>query len=69
MYVIEVGPISNNPQTNYKVVFGDFVSRSQILDSLRQAALLREEFGLTTKDDTLETLKEAENKLLNLNIG
>lgn len=68
MYVIEVGPIKDNPQTNYKVVFGNDVSLSKVLDRLKQAAQLREQSGLTTEANTIETLKEAESKLLALNI-
>lgn len=63
MHVIDVGPISNNPQTAYKLVFGRNVSPEKVLDSLKQIAKMREELGLTTEQNTLETVREAEQKI------
>jgi hypothetical protein len=63
MHIVDVGPISNNPQTSYKLIFGRNVSMSKILDSLKQIAEMREKSGLTTEENTIQTVKEAQVKL------
>lgn len=63
MRIIDVGPISNNPQTSYKLIFGRNVSASKVLDSLKQIAEMREKLGLTTEENTIQTVKEAQAKL------
>lgn len=63
MHIIDVGPISNNPQTSYKLVFGRNVSVEKVIDSLKQIAEMREKLGLTTEENTVETIKEAQSKL------
>jgi len=63
MHIIDIGPIKDNPQTFYKLVFGKNVSLSKVLDSLKQNAEMRERLGLTTEENTIETVKEAEQKL------
>jgi hypothetical protein len=68
MRIIDVGPISNNPQTSYKLVFGQDVSASKILDSLKKIAEMRERLGVTTVENTIQTVKEAEAKLQALDI-
>jgi len=68
MRIIDVGPISNNPQTSYKLVFGQDVSASKILDSLKKIAEMREKLGVTTVENTIQTVKEAEAKLQALDI-
>ena len=68
MRIIDVGPISNNPQTSYKLIFGRNVSASKVLDSLKQIAELREKLGLTTEENTIQTVREAQAKLNALDI-
>lgn len=63
MHIIDVGPISNNPQTYYKLVFGYNVSVEKVLDSLKETAEMRERLGLTTEANTVATVKEAQEKL------
>jgi hypothetical protein len=63
MHIIDVGPISNNPQTYYKLVFGYNVSTDRVLNSLRETAEMREKLGLTTEANTVATVKEAQEKL------
>jgi hypothetical protein len=63
MHIIDVGPIRNNPQTAYKLVFGRNVSMEKVLDSLKEIAEMREKLGLTTEQNTLDTVREAEEKL------
>lgn len=63
MHIIDVGPISNNPQTSYKLIFGRNVSVAKVLDSLKQIAELRESCGLTTEENTLQTIEEAQRKI------
>lgn len=66
MHIIDIGPIHNNPQTHYKLIFGRNVSIGKVLYSLEQIAKMRQSFGLTTEENTLETVKEAQIKLLAL---
>jgi hypothetical protein len=68
MRIIDVGPISNNPQTSYKLIFGRNVSASKVLDSLKQLAEMREKLGLTTEENTIQTVREAQAKLNALDI-
>ena len=68
MRIIDVGPISNNPQTSYKLIFGRNVSAAQVLDSLKQLAEMREKLGATTEENTIQTVKEAQAKLAALNL-
>lgn len=68
MHVINVGPISNNPQTSYTLVFGRDVSGNRILNSLKEIAEMREEIGLTTEENTLATVEEAQKKLIALGL-
>jgi hypothetical protein len=68
MRIIDVGPISNNPQTSYKLVFGRDVSATKILDSLKRIAEMREKLGVTTVENTIQTVKEAQAKLQALDI-
>ncbi len=68
MRIIDVGPISNNPQTSYKLIFGRNVSTSKVLDSLKQIAEMREKLGATTAENTIQTVKEAEAKLQALDV-
>lgn len=68
MHIIDVGPISNNPLTTYKLVFGRDVSTEEVLRSLKQIAEMREKCGATTAENTIETVKEAEAKLQSLNL-
>ena len=63
MRIIDVGPISNNPQTSYKLIFGRNVSVSKVLDSLKQIAEMREKLGVTTEENTIQTVQEAKAKL------
>lgn len=63
MHVLEIGPIQNNPQSIYTLVFGANVSVAKILASLVESAKMREELGLTTEEITIETVKQAETKL------
>lgn len=63
MHIVDVGPISDNPQTYYQLVFGKNVSIERVLNSLKQIAEMREQCGLTTEQNTIETVKEAEKKL------
>lgn len=65
MHVIDIGPVNNNPQTFFTLVFGDNVSISEILNTLQQVAEFREKLGLTTKNNTIEIIEEAKLKLLN----
>lgn len=60
MIVIEIG--SQKTQA-YKLVFGKDVSSEDILEQLKETASLREGVGLTTKEETLEIIKEAKEKL------
>ena len=66
MHIIEIGPISNNPQTSYKLVFGQNVSVADVLNSLTRSAKLREQLGFTTEANTIATVEEAQKKLANL---
>lgn len=68
MRIIDVGPMGNNPQTSYKLIFGRNVSASKVLDSLKQIAEMREKLGLTTEENTIQTVKEAQAKLQALDI-
>jgi hypothetical protein len=68
MHVIDVGPISDNPQTIYKLIVGSNVSVTKALDTLKEIALLREKLGLTTVENTIATVKEAQLKLEALSI-
>ena len=63
MHVIDIGPISNNPQTSYKLVFGHKVSIEQVLGSLKQLAEMRQKLGFTTEEHTQQTLSEAKLKI------
>jgi hypothetical protein len=66
MHVINVGPINNNPQTSYTLVFGQNVPGRKVLNSLQEVAEMRQECGLTTKENTIETVREAQIKLVAL---
>lgn len=68
MRVIDINPVNDNPQTAYTIVFGNNVSSDKILNYLQSIAEMREELGLTTKANTLETVQAAKNKLKELNI-
>lgn len=67
MFVIDIGPIeNNNPQTSYKLVFGQNVSFEEVLNSLTRSAKLREDLGFTTTANTIATVQEAQKKLADL---
>lgn len=63
MHVVEIGPINNNPQTSYKLVFGYKVSADKVLESLREIAEMRQKLGFTTPENTRQTLDEAAQKI------
>jgi len=65
MRVIEIEQIKDNPHTSYRLVFGHNVSNDKVLRSLIQAAKIREKLGLTTAENTAQTIKEAKSKLEN----
>lgn len=66
MHVLKIGPIHNNPSTLYTLIFGKEVPSSKILDSFTQSARMREALGLTTQENTLESLNEVKLKLESL---
>ncbi len=67
MHEIDIGPINNNPQTMYKLVFGQNVPAKDVLEALTRSAQLRQQLGLTTEANTLATVLEATQKLANIN--
>ncbi len=69
MRTIEIGPIENNPQTVFKLIFGAKVKAEKVLASLMQSAKLREAMGWTTHDETSTIIEEATRKLTELKVA
>jgi hypothetical protein len=65
---IYIGPVSDNQNTELKLLFGSNVSANSIVDYVRRDTTMREECGLISDDEACAMISEAEAKLKTLSL-
>jgi hypothetical protein len=65
--VISIGPVSDNPETEMRLAFGDNVSALRVIGWVQSGVDIKERYGLITNQEAVEMIKETEDKLKSLN--
>lgn len=58
-----IGPVSNNPETELKLTFGNNVSVDRLIDFVKRNVQLRETCGMISTSEATEMIKQTEDKL------
>lgn len=68
MTCVCIGPVSDNRETEMKIIFGNNVSASRVIGFVEKSAKMREDCGLISNQESFDMIQEIAEKLKLLNI-
>lgn len=66
--IIVIDTISGNPETQMRLIFGNNVSAPRVIEYVKRNAHMKEECGLISTQEAFEVVRQAEEKLKQLNM-